>query len=376
MNIPVFCGKAFFTKTTTILLAGLLLGISAMSATAQDISWTPESMTFPDTPIGTTATQTLTITNEGEALPIAIDNIRWTWNQAGEITLTWQFAFVADGHIPTILLPGESIDIDILFTPEVAFTFASANLLITNSSSNAASLNYWVDGTGSEDDPCDPLSSCAGICIDLQNDLNNCGSCDYVCPVPSVGLAVCNAGVCGYVCDASINLSSDPQNCGSCDNICDTPMHGTAFCEDGNCGFVCDEGYEPVGDGCQAIVAQTPEELMDALLAFVLESRDTGALIGLGPSGRNQAGEAKLKVFVKNIEKANENFDKGTQVGLTQACGFLNFSQLRSDGGWPFVMPPDFVAGEAASEVYDRIIELMAAMDCFEPTPPIIPPRH
>lgn len=368
MNISTFCGKAFSAKTTTILLAGLLLGISPMSATAQSISWDPHGMTFPDTPIGETRTLTLVIFNEDSALHVSIDQIEWTWNQPGEITLAPQFAFVADRPMPTSLLPGEEMAIDILFTPETAFSIASANLLITNTSTNASPLEYWVDGMGSEVGSCDPLSSCAGICIDLQNDLNNCGSCGNVCPVPSVGLAVCNAGVCGYVCDESIDLSSDPQNCGSCDNVCDTPMHSTSFCEDGSCGFVCDEGYEPVGDGCQASVTQTPEELMDALLAFVLESSDTGALLGLGPSGRNQAGEAKLNVFVMNIEKANELFDLGTPAGMTRACGFLNFSQLRSDGGWPFIMPPDLVAGEATSEVYDRIIELMGLIEGCEPT--------
>ena len=345
-------------RWVTAALAVFVLGATP-GALGQTLEWSPESMFLDNVTVGTTAWGTLTLT--ASVAPVTVSSIEWTYNQPGTFSGIPLFGFEADRSVPATMLPGESMEIYISFTPEEAFSFASANLRVTNNSANAGILDYFVEGSGAEPSSCFPLASCGGICTDLENDLLNCGTCGNVCPTPSVGLAACNAGVCGFICDESIDLSSDPENCGSCGNVCDAPMHGTAFCEDGGCGFVCDEGYEIVGDTCEAIVVKTPEEIVDDLVQFVTEARDSGGLVGLGPSGKDQQAEKLLDVFIKHLVRAQLFIDNGL---LAEACGRLNWDHLRSDGGWPFVMPPDMVAGEDASETHDRIVELMDLIGC------------
>ena len=325
---------------STFLFVGILLFFSLNTAVAQDISWTPLSMSFPDVPYGTTETRTLTITNDDSTDPVSIDNIEWTfmsyYDPFGDPVPA--FSYTADRLVPATLLPGTSMDIEISFSPvdDGVMSFVSANLLITNTSANAASLNYWLDGNGTDYDPCYPLSFCDGICQDLSSDL---------------------------------------ENCGQCNNVCSIPENGTAFCEEGTCGFTCDEGYEPVGNGCQLIVIipETLEEQMDALLLYATQAKEDGTLVGLGPGA---SGPAKLDVFINRLALSQEWISFGTPETLAAACGSLNFNQLRCDGGWPFIMPPDFVAGEAASEIYDRILSIMALIEGCEITDAPKKPRQ
>lgn len=198
------------SSLAAILLAGFLLLISPLSAVAQDIGWSPVDMFFDSTVIGTTATQTLTLTNEDAAMPMSVDEIVWTYNDPGEVTGLPSFQFTADRPVPAELLPGESMEIDITFTAE-SWSFKMANLLITNSSLNAPSLNYFVMGEGIGSDICSPLADCNGVCTDASSDVNNCGACD---------------------------------------NVCETTANAITFCESYTCGFVCNIGYEPVGNLC------------------------------------------------------------------------------------------------------------------------------
>ena len=85
----------------------------------------------------------------------------------------------------------------------------------------------WPDGY-----PCPPgLILCAGVCVDVQNDMYNCGSCGFACPLGGA----CVMGTCivtdpceGIICDeglsccygACVNLMRDPSNCGYCGNAC------------------------------------------------------------------------------------------------------------------------------------------------------------
>jgi len=43
------------------------------------------------------------------------------------------------------------------------------------------------------------------------------------------------------------------------------------------------------------------------------------------------------------------------------ACGQLKSASGKCDGESP---PPDFIAGSAASELHDMIVELMAELEC------------
>lgn len=82
--------------------------------------------------------------------------------------------------------------------------------------------------------PCG-LTECSGVCVDLQNDPNHCGSCGagllhfQVCragqPECLPGFTFCN-GACR-------DFASDPDHCGACSaSVCTTG----AKCENGVCG--------------------------------------------------------------------------------------------------------------------------------------------
>ncbi|MFL5760930.1 MAG: hypothetical protein ACJ789_14495 [Thermomicrobiales bacterium] len=103
------------------------------------------------------------------------------------------------------------------------------------------------------------LTACAGVCVDLSSDLNNCGACDAVCESSLVGVA-CYAGECVRTsCPAALtgcpndnpnpsyefhcfDLSSDPNNCGECGTFCPS-----GACTAGTCAPDVGEGTDDGG---------------------------------------------------------------------------------------------------------------------------------
>jgi hypothetical protein len=97
--------------------------------------------------------------------------------------------------------------------------------------------------------PCPPpLSECGGICVDLGNNPQHCGTCSTVCPsCPTGSEAICVGGTCsctsscpvgltecGGIC---VDLGSNPQNCGACGTVCPACGKGRkTTCEGGACG--------------------------------------------------------------------------------------------------------------------------------------------
>lgn len=107
----------------------------------------------------------------------------------------------------------------------------------------------WADCDGRVDDGCE---------VDLQSDVEHCGSCEQACPpVPNAAPACldghCGTGPCGgrwQDCDASgsngceTDVATNPSSCGGCGTACPTPSHGTAACRDSLCGLgACDTGF-------------------------------------------------------------------------------------------------------------------------------------
>jgi hypothetical protein len=106
---------------------------------------------------------------------------------------------------------------------------------------------------------------CAGACLDIQNDPQNCGGCNQPC---TPGLQTCEGGKCvcigggepcaGGCCGAGqtccgttcVDLQTDSQNCRGCGNACVsgegccngacTPLDTTSNC--GRCGNACATG--------------------------------------------------------------------------------------------------------------------------------------
>jgi uncharacterized repeat protein (TIGR01451 family) len=96
---------------------------------------------FGQVPIGTTVTQHLTLTNaKGSTDALTINSIEFTFNQGGAFNKSHP-------NLPAVLDAGVSLDVVLTFTPN-DFSFAMADLLITNTSDNAPSLALSMLGSG------------------------------------------------------------------------------------------------------------------------------------------------------------------------------------------------------------------------------------
>ncbi len=97
------------------------------------------------------------------------------------------------------------------------------------------------------------LSSCDGMCVDLQSNNLHCGGCGVACEVGQD----CQQGACAILCQSPkepcngvcVNTQTDPANCGSCGNVCTT---GQA-CQSGACTLTCAAGLEQCGGSCVSL---------------------------------------------------------------------------------------------------------------------------
>ncbi len=101
---------------------------------------------------------------------------------------------------------------------------------------------------------CDHLAS-NGCEVNSFSDVNNCGGCGVVCP-GAAGSALCDAKVCA-LCPAGVgncdgkgacetDLLANANHCGACGNVCPTGK----FCENGSCVDACTAPYVACDRGC------------------------------------------------------------------------------------------------------------------------------
>ncbi len=125
---------------------------------------------------------------------------------------------------------------------------------------------------GFENCNADPTDGCEQPTL---TDTSNCGGCNSVCVVPN-GTPGCSAGVCqittcnpGFAnCDLAVpngcevNLNSDIDHCGSCPNACPTPANAGATCTGGSCGFTCNVDFADCdgqpANGCEVNLQTDP----------------------------------------------------------------------------------------------------------------------
>jgi hypothetical protein len=139
---------------------------------------------------------------------------------------------------------------------------ASANAFGTNSSGCQSQVcsGQTLDCNNSPDDGCE---------VNGAGDVNNCGSCGFKCPTPTVGEATCTDGICGSTicgsrykdCNASTADSCetdtyrDANNCGGCGIVCQGGSNAVGVCVQGKCQLSCQGLYlncngDP-SDGCE-----------------------------------------------------------------------------------------------------------------------------
>jgi len=107
-----------------------------------------------------------------------------------------------------------------------------------------------------------------GCEINTNSDVNNCGGCGTVCNLPNAS-ETCSGGTCQIAsCNAGyencnslpadgceININTNVNNCGSCGNVCNLP-NANEICSAGTCQVgTCSSGYEDCNglpaDGCE-----------------------------------------------------------------------------------------------------------------------------
>jgi hypothetical protein len=101
---------------------------------------------------------------------------------------------------------------------------------------------------------------CDDACLDVRNDVRNCGDCGVLCPTPANAAPSCARGVCGLSCNpgyadcngnpadgCEVELASSPENCGACGMACPSGN----VCMAGRCSGTCDP---PLGNCMGACV--------------------------------------------------------------------------------------------------------------------------
>ena len=312
--------------------------------------------------------------------------------------------------MPYLLGSGESLTVIIRFAPP-DFSFWDGTLQISTDSPVTPYVEVRLTGFGNfpPPNPCSPLTSCGGVCVNTALDINNCGGCGVVCPPPVGGEATCTAGVCGCDCGGKTNCSNvctdtsaDPKNCGACGRVCTDPIGGTALCASGecvddcgslavcgrtcadlqssleNCGgcgnvcppppnyatavcqaggcdFVCNAGYVREGGSCVPEVAD-PRPLITDLIAYYLEALWERTIVGTG--GPAWARALNAMIMWRDLAAALWEYDRGridrTSVRLDEA--------LRRFDGVPW--PRDYIEGPGTEELDARIMAIKRALQC------------
>lgn len=105
--------------------------------------------------------------------------------------------------------------------------------------------------------PASTPTLCGTSCVNLDKDAFHCGDCSSSCVAPTLSLATCSGGVCGFECASGAHKCGgvcvndlSTQSCGQSCAPCPAPPNGVATCDGTACGVACAKGYFDNGDAC------------------------------------------------------------------------------------------------------------------------------
>jgi hypothetical protein len=95
-----------------------------------------------------------------------------------------------------------------------------------------------------------PYSKCGNACVNLSNNVQNCGACGNACPQPAGSVAGCSGSACIFTCNSPltkcdgqcVDTKTNEKYCGSCTNACVAPAGGSVVCSNGSCIPSCPSG--------------------------------------------------------------------------------------------------------------------------------------
>ncbi len=106
-----------------------------------------------------------------------------------------------------------------------------------------------------------PFGDCNGQAgdgceVDTSRSTAHCGACNNACPSRANAAAACNAGACGFACNAGfadcdgdasngceVDLATSAANCGRCARACPSRANAAPACVDGQCDLTCSTSF-------------------------------------------------------------------------------------------------------------------------------------